>query len=159
MGKDSKLGVEGIWIILVFLLILIFFAYKEANALELEAGPALLSGEYSEGGAMILSDRIGKFSVGGGYISKQVCHCRYPAELDENIFFHAQRVFEYKRWELGIGPAYFQNTNRALGKKLTWSLSLGFGGEHWSIRVRHFSNAGSGTPNLGQDTLVIGYAF
>ena len=159
MGKDSKLGIQGYWIVLVFIIILVFFAYKEANALELEAGPTLLSGEYSEGGALIISDRIGKFAVGGGYIYEQVCHCTYPAELDTNIFFHVQRVFEYKRWELGIGPAYFQNTNRALGKNLTWSLSLGYGGEHWSIRMRHFSNAGSGTPNLGQDMLVIGYAF
>jgi hypothetical protein len=61
--------------------------------------------------------------------------------------------------EIGIGAAYFQNTNRALGKNLTWSLSLGFGGEHWSVRFRHFSNAGSGSPNLGQDLLTIGYEF
>ena len=159
MGKDSKLGIEGVWIIVVFLLVLVFFAYKEANAFEIEVGPAVLSGEYSEGGVLMASERLGKFSVGGGYVSQQVCHCRYPAELEENIFFTAQRLFEYKRWELGVGPAYFQNTNRALGKRLTWSLSLGFGGEHWSVRMRHFSNAGSGKPNLGQDMILIGYAF
>ena len=159
MGKDSKLKIDGLWIILAFLLLLIFFAYKEANALELEAGPGLLSGEYSEGGVLMISERLGKWSIGGGYVSPQHCHCNYPADLEENIFFQGQRILEYKRAELGIGAAYFQNTNRALGKNLTWSLSLGMGGEHWSIRLRHYSNAGSGKPNLGQDMLTIGYAF
>ena len=159
MGKDSKLGIEGIWIILIFLLLLVFFLYKEANAVELEGGIGLLSGEYSEGGALIINESVGKWDIGGGYISKQTCHCNYPAELRENIFFHGQRIVEYKMAEIGIGAAYFQNTNRALGKNLTWSLSLGFGGEHWSIRLRHFSNAGSGSPNLGQDLLTVGYQF
>ena len=159
MGKDSKLGIDGIWIILVFVLVLIFFLYEEANAVELEIGPAVLSGEYSEGGALIINESVGKWDIGGGYISKQVCHCNYPDDLKENIFFHGQTIVEYKMVEIGIGSAYFQNTNRALGKNLTWSLSLGFGGEHWSVRMRHFSNAGSGSPNLGQDMVTIGYQF
>lgn len=159
MGKDSKLGIEGYWILAVFLVIMCFFFYKEANAVELEVGPGLLSGEYSEGQALIINERVGKWDIGGGYISKQYCHCTWPAALDENIFFHGQRIVEYKMAEIGIGAAYFQNTNRALGKNLTWSLSLGFGGEHWSVRFRHFSNAGSGSPNLGQDLLTIGYEF
>ena len=159
MGKDSKLKIDGKWIIAAFLLLLVFFAYKEANALELEAGPGMLSGEYSEGGVLMITERMGKWSLGGGYVSPQRCHCNYPADLEENIFFQGQRILEYKRAEMGIGAAYFQNTNRALGKNLTWSLSLGYGGEHWSIRIRHYSNAGSGKPNLGQDMITVGYAF
>ena len=159
MGKDSKLKIDGVWVVIAFIIALIFFFYKEANAVEIEAGPGFLSGEYSEGGAVIINESVGKWDIGGGYFSKQTCHCRYPDDLKENIFFHGQRIVEYKKWELGIGAAYFQNTNRALGKNLTWSLSVGFGGEHWSVRIRHFSNAGSGSPNLGQDLLTIGYAF
>lgn len=45
------------------------------------------------------------------------------------------------------------------GKNLTWALSLGVGSNHWSFRLRHYSNAGSGSPNLGQDMLTVGYAF
>jgi hypothetical protein len=159
MGKDSKLGIDGLWIILAFLLVLAFFFYNEANAAEFEVGPGLLSGEYSEGGALIFTERVGMWSIGGGYISKQYCHCTLPDSIKENIFFQGQRIVEYKRAEIGIGAAYFQNTNRALGKNLTWSLSFGYGGEHWSVRFRHFSNAGSGTPNLGQDILTLGYLF
>jgi len=159
MGKDSKLGIDGKWIVGAFLLLLVFFLYEEANSAELEVGMGVLSGEYSKGGALIISERVGKFDVGGGYISKQYCSCKWPADLEENIFFFTQRIIERNKWEIGIGPAYFQNTNRALGKNLTWALSLGYGGEHWSVRFRHFSNAGSGSPNLGQDLLTIGYEF
>ena len=125
MGKDSKLGIDGFWILLAFLAVLFFFFAKESSAAEFEIGPTLLSGEYSEGGVLLLTERIGRWSIGGGYISEQRCHCRWPADLTENIFFQGQRVVEYKLAEIGIGGAYFQNTNRALGKKLTWALSLG----------------------------------
>lgn len=159
MGKDSKLGIEGVWIVVALLLLLAFMFWKEADAAEFEVGPAFLSGEFSEGGALIFNQRVGRFDVGGGYVSKQQCHCTYPASLDENIFFHAQRVVQWRALEAGLGAAYFQNTNRALGKNLTWSLSLGLRFDHFSIKVRHFSNAGSGSPNLGQDLLAVGWRF
>lgn len=163
MGKDSKLGIEGAWIVLVFLLILGFFFYSEANAAEFEIGPAVLSGEYSDGGALIFSERIGKFAIGGGYVSEQFVNtCGRPDcafDIRENILFQVQRIVKWKNAEIGIGPAYFQNTNRALGKNLTWSLSLGYVGEHWAVRIRHYSNAGSGAPNMGQDMVTLGYSF
>lgn len=159
MGKDSKLGIQGYWIVLAFVLLLAFMFWKEAKAAEFEIGPAVLSGEYSEGGALMINEDFGNWRIGGGYVSEQYCHCNWPADLSSNIFFHGQRVVRYKALEAGIGAAYFQNTNRALGKNLTWSLSLGVGGDHWSVRVRHFSNAGSGKPNLGQDMVTIGYRF
>ncbi len=161
MGKDSKLGIEGYWIVAAFLLIVtLVFSCEDSEAAEIEVGPTLLSGEFAEGGALIFNSELNqRWYLGGGYISHQQCHCSYPTGLEENIFFHIQRRARWRLVEVGLGPAYFQNTNRALGKNLTWSLSLGLAGEHWSIRFRHFSNAGSGSPNLGQDMLTIGYAF
>jgi hypothetical protein len=159
MGKDSKLKIDGLWIIGAFLVILLFFLANEGEAAEVEAGPGLLSGEYSEGGILLITERVGKWSFGGGYMSPQYCHCTDPTELRENIVFQVQRIVPYKNFEIGIGPAYWQNTNRALGKNLTWSLHLGYGGERWKFRIRHYSNAGSGSPNLGQDMVTVGYSF
>lgn len=144
---------------MAFVLLLAFFFYKEAKAAEFELGPTILSGEYSEGGALMVTERVGRWSIGGGFTSDQYCHCNWPADLGSNIFFQGQRIVEYKAFEMGIGAAYWQNTNRALGKNLTWSLSIGAGGEHWSVRIRHYSNAGSGRPNLGQDMITLGYSF
>ena len=163
MGKDSKLGIDGLYLVLVFLALLFFFFSRESEAAEIEIGPTSLSGDFAEGGALLLTEREGKWSFGGGYVSKQfVQTCPRPDcafDIEENIFFQVQRVVDYKKWEMGIGPAYFQNTNRALGKNLTWGLSLGYRGERFSIRLRHYSNAGSGTPNLGQDMITVGYDF
>lgn len=160
MGKDSKLNIDGKWLVLLFILLACFIWYKTSEAVELEIGPTFLSGEYSEGGMLIFSAPVTeRWHIGGGYTYKQYCHCNYPADLEENIFFQVQHRSQWKLLEIGIGPAYWQNTNRALGKNLTWSLSMGLVWDHWSVRVRHFSNAGSGKPNLGQDAILIGYAF
>jgi len=163
MGKASK--IKGHWIVLAFALLMVFFLANEGESAEIEVGPTFLSGDYAEGGIILLSERVGVWSFAGGYVSEQFVNtCGWGGkcfdnDLQENIFFQVQRVIEYKRYEIGIGPAYFQSTNRALGTSLVWAVSLGYGGDHWSIRFRHYSNAGSGTPNLGQDALTIGYAF
>ena len=161
MGKDSKTGIRGFVLVAAFLFIAgLVFSCDELHAAEIEAGPAFLSGEFSDGGAIVFNAHLtNKWYLGGGYVSEQYCHCTWPTDMQENIFFHLQRRAQWRSVEVGLGPAYWQNTNRALGKNLTWSLSLGLVGDRWSVRFRHFSNAGTGSPNLGQDMLTIGYRF
>ena len=162
MGKDSKIGVEGVYLVAAFFILLCLAFCDDARAgVEIEVGPTFLSGEWSEGGVLLISETFeNKFMVGAGYMSKQYCHCTWPTEVRENIFIFGARKVRYKKVDLSIGMAYFQNTNRALGKNLTFGLSLGYTfNKHWFINARHWSNAGSGSPNLGQDALTIGYSF
>jgi len=165
VGKDSKLKIDGLYIVGAFLLLAFFFWSQESDAIELEVGPTLLSNDYAKGGMLLLTERQGKWSFGGGYVSEQYADlspCVWSKctwDIEPNLFFQVQRIVDYKNWELGVGPAYFQNTNRALGKNLTWTLSLGYKGDRWALRLRHYSNAGSGVPNMGQDALTIGYSF
>ena len=161
IGKDFKF--EGKWLVIAFLILLFWFLATEAEAqTEIEVGATNLSGDWA-GGSLVLSETIGKWSFGGGYVSEQfVKTCeRIDCEndIDPNIFFQIHRVVKRNRWELGIGPSYFQNTNRALGKQLTWGLSVGYRWKRVAFRFRHYSNAGSGRPNLGQDMLTVGYVF
>jgi len=82
--------------------------------------------------------------------------------LGRNMFIDAQRFWQTpkKRWEFGIGPAYFQNTNRALAKNFNWSVLVRFNiNEDVSIVVRHWSNAGTAGYNMGQDFIGIGFRF
>ena len=156
MGKDSKLKVDGLWIVAVFVIILLFFFYNEAKSDEVfvEAGSTVLSGETSKGGALILGQRFGQWEVAGGVLSPQECRCNWPEDIGTNIFVQGQRIVSYKSANMGIGMAYWQNTNRALGKNFTWSLLVGWQvNERLSLQIRHWSNAGSGKPNLGQDLL------
>jgi len=161
---------KGIYVVALFLILLMLaFCHESKADVSVEVGATNLSGDWA-GEGLIISERFGKYDFGIGYITEQevtttcgphlprTSKCRF--DLRENIFLHAQRVVQYKRCELGIGPAFFQNTNRALGKRFTIGLMAGCRiAERWSIRVRHYSNAGSGTPNLGQDLLSIGYRF
>ena len=163
MGKDSKLKIDGLWIIGAFILLLLFFFSQESEAVEIEIGPTNLSGDWAKGGVLMLTQREGHWAFGGGYVSEQFVNtCPRPDcdnDIEANIFFQVHRMVEYKNWEMGLGPTWFQNTNRALGAHVNWGLSLGYKHKKWSIRLRHWSSAGSGSPNLGQDLVTIGYRF
>lgn len=157
--------VKPVAIIAVFLGVLTFGFYKEAKAdVQLEVGAGFLSGEFSQGGALVLSERFGpngRYALGMGYISEQEVTDRSEDfyEVRENLFVFAQRRV-CQRWMcLGIGAAHFNGTNRALGSKFTAALSVELEKGNWSLNLRHFSNAGSAPPNMGQDMLTVGYAF
>ena len=163
--------IKPIYIIALFLLLLIIGFCRESKAeVSIEAGPTFLSDSRSHGGVLLLSERFGKYDFGLGYVSEQNVNvpCGSPLarsvrcdyDIRENIFVSAQRIVTFNRCELGIGPAYFSNTNRALGKQFTIGLSAGCHiSKKLSLVIRHYSNAGSGTPNLGQDALMIRYSF
>ena len=116
----------------IYLILLFLFAREAKAQVHVELGPTNLSGEWAKGGALLLSERFGKYDIGIGYISEQTTHVtcgpHLPAtskcdfDIRENIFIHAQRIVKYKRCELGIGPAYFQNTSRVFGEKFNFGL-------------------------------------
>ena len=151
----------------IFLVLLIVGFCREARSeVSIEAGGTWLSGDFADGGMLLMHERFGKYSFGIGYVSEQFVSTpcgsrRCDFDIRENILIQAQRELSITdRCRLGIGPAFFQNTNRALGKRFTIGLMAGCetrGG--WGIALRHYSNAGSGTPNLGQDAILITYRF
>ena len=160
-------------LILFFTLVAIGFIH-EAKSAEFEIGPTFLSGDFAEGGLLVFSERITpKWDVYMGYISEQVVqtcnradaippYCRFTPR--ENLFVGVNRVVAVPLFdmplELGFGPAYFQNINRAIGCKFSAGLSIKWlFNEHFNIGVRHWSNGGSCSPNLGQDAFTFGWRF
>ena len=140
----------------------------------IELGPTYLSGDSAHGQYVLVEERFYKFGIGLGYISEQRVETGDLFHLDPNIFVSVQRYFELGPVEIGVGPAYFQNRNRALSRNLTIAASIGIVHKRWSIQFRHYSNAGSGPiecfdddsprgwdcqSNLGQDAATIGYRF
>lgn len=152
-------------LVLIAAFIVLFFSIRSCEASEtmLEAGVGFLSAEYSQGQYILVSERFaeGKYEVGFGVWGDQECKCNEGrVDLDTNGFFFAQRNVFYKRFEMGLGFGYWQNTNRALGKHVTYQLSLAYNlFDNVDLRLRHASNAGSGSPNLGQDSLGVSYRF
>ena len=146
-----------------------------ANAeTRIEVGPTLLSDEFSSGVSVSVIERTDKWDFGITWTSEQDVWPGWekrngygPAHLERNAGVFVQRhwtlasVEEVYEIKIGIGVAYWANKNRALGSNLTFPVVLEIPTplERWTIHFRHFSNAGSATPNLGQDMITIGYSF
>ncbi len=160
MGK-----IKPVYYVGLFLLVMLFGFCREAKADEVsvEIGPTFLSAEFAKGGTLILSERFDKYSVGMGVVSKQTVidssGDKYTPR--QNLFVQAQRhVNITDSIDMGIGLAYFNATHRALGSNFTAALSLTYEvTDSFSIRYRHWSNAGSASPNMGQDAITIVYHF
>ena len=162
-------------IVALFLVILMLGFCHEAKAeVTVEAGAGLLSGQFSGGEVAVITERWGgpygsRYAVGMGWINEQhvVDRARDRYEVPANLFVMAQRrvSFDLKGCEhdcisLGLGVAYFNNTSRWNGTKFNAALSVEFRPtDRWSLNLRHFSNGGSGMPNMGQDMITIGYTF
>ena len=155
----------------LILLLLCPLAHAEFNV---EIGKGNLSSEWT-GAVIVVNERWDNWLIGIGYTGEQWVtpdgerdwFAQYgngrvapPTFVDRNLFIHGQRLLRWRDFEIGIGAAYFQNTNRALGQKFVVSASAGYHfNKHLSLNFRHFSNAGSGQSNMGQDALLIGWTF
>ncbi len=144
-------------------LVALFLFVANANAeINVEVGPAFLSGEFSDGGLLLISDRVTpKWELSLAYISDQLCNgCTHKLDLQRNLGIGGTRIGKYWRFEFGLGAAYFTNINRAFSKNFTVHAMLAFRiTDRLSIRGRHWSNAGTGETNLGQDAFTIAWSF
>lgn len=157
------------YIILGFVILLVLFLVNEAKAdTTIELGAPAISYNFTSanGPIFILSERWEKWNVGFGLVGQQ--DDKYDRTISNNIFIHGQRTVRGWGWAddliLGVGLAYFNNTSVDMGSHLNFSLSLEYNKRRKSwlpdyAVIRHFSSAGSKSPNAGQDALLIGWYF
>ncbi len=161
--NNPKSALYFIYGFIALFILVALVAVKDAKAeMRIEAGAAFLSAEYSDGAALFFSEVWDdKYLLGFGIVGNQKGEfSEGTIDVRSNMVVQAQRLVTYKRITLGIGPAYWQHTNRAIGSELLFALSLGVNvGKNWDIMYRHFSNGGTASPNSGQDLLLIGYRF
>jgi len=157
--------VKPAYIVGAVLVLLMLGFCREAEAdVAVEVGPTIASGEYTEGQALLFTEYFdNKYGLTLGYITDQVIEDRSETKFyaRPNFFIQGNRyVGITERLYGGIGVAYFNSTNRALGCKVTANLTLQWRASdrvYWNIR--HYSNAGSCSPNMGQDLFTISYKF
>ncbi len=154
--------VKPVAIIALFLLSFAAMSRCEAE-MKYEAGIGFLSGEHSDSFALAITEKFdNNWNVQLGYVSEQKVTDRSgnTSTPRENLWASVYRSVEWKQAELGLGVAYFNGTNRALGSKFTAHLAATWNwSDSGSFTLRHFSNAGSQTPNMGQDMLLLGWRF
>lgn len=84
----------------------------------------------------------------------------YPSadsiEQTNTFFWDATFVDGFGPVDVGIGPAYAQNTDAYNHTGANFHLMLGYHYKRWFVRYNHFSNAGTKSPNLGRDMVLVG---
>lgn len=152
--------------VLLFIIILIFGFMRESRAdvVSVELGPTMLSGELSEGAVLMVNQTWDeRWRLGMGYVAEQKVTPRREPEMEvrPNLFIHGQRIVGItENFDLGLGVGYFNAKTRWNGSQFVASMSIEYSiNDNWSLQFRHFSNAGSASPNMGQDMFTIGYSF
>jgi len=158
--------VKPIYIVAAFVLLLLWGLSREADASEthVELGATFLSGEPSKGAMLLLNEVWNdKWVVGMGIASPQTVTDRSGTTYDvrTNLMVHGQRlVYITPKFRLGLGVAYWNAKTRWNGSNFTASMSVEYDlPGKWYATYRHWSNAGSASPNMGQDVFNIGYNF
>jgi hypothetical protein len=143
----------------------LFFGADDAQAVEFEAGPTY-TGEFNGGFGVMFSERFaGKYDVGITLISEQDWEAVHAT--NNGNFWAAyvakrpDRFWKFLPSEFSLGPSAWIKTQSPInGCILGYHLGLKYRfGDHVSVGVRHWSNAGSCKPNRGQDLLTVGWTF
>ena len=65
----------------------------------------------------------------------------------------------YRRLFISEQPTVHTGRTEALSSAYEFTTTVGYQGDHWSVGVRHISNAGIHEPNRGETMAVVGIAF
>lgn len=152
-------------VVVIILIILLFSAYK-ANATEMEIA-ATYTGEFNGGVALSISERLfdNKMDIGVSLISEQEWE-NVSIGNNGNVWAAFIATKPDNWWmvlptEVSIGPSAWIKTQSPInGCILGYMLGLKWRlGDHSSVGIRHWSNAGTCKPNRGQDLLTFGWRF
>lgn len=152
-------------VVLIILVILTFAAYKQASATEMEVGPTYTS-QFNGGIGLSIIERFGPVDLGVSLIGKQEWE---NVEVENNGVAWAAFVAERpEHWwtklpaevHIGTGLWFQKDRSPITSCHATFLLGLKWRlGDHASVGIRHWSNAGVCDKNRGQDVLTFGWRF
>lgn len=107
--------------------------------------------------------------VTAGWISgrslKRFDNSRYTTRDDIGLvsagvrFHYGPANAWYRRLFISEQPTVHTGRTEALSSGFEFSTTFGYQGDHWSVGVRHISNAGIHEPNRGETMALVGIAF
>jgi hypothetical protein len=106
--------------------------------------------------AVILSERwLDKYELGAILVIDKVDN-----RARGNRGLQILRVSTYRKFEVGIGFAYWSNESYAWNANETFALMVGRSfGKRATIRLRHWSTGGTSSRNRGLDLLTVSWKF
>ncbi len=146
------------WLVLGLIALFLWSISREASAetwLEVAPNSVFVGGDYEDSQvSLVLRERWqNKYEVGLTLLVD------YANRDDGNTGFEVMRVTQYKRIEAGIGYTFWSDQSRAWDTDRTFALMLGWRGDRWAVRIRHWSTGGTSPLNQGLDMLTIGRSF
>lgn len=153
-------------VLAVLVLLFIGFATQckgaESSYIQAGAGPTLVRGMapvidvslvYPEAGPKDSVIEVGATFIGGSTHSDKFQR--------NNFAWRAAVVDGFGPVEVGLGVAYLQNVDAFNGSHTNFNLILGyrFRAIPLTLRLHHFSNGGTVSPNLGRDMLLVFWRF
>jgi hypothetical protein len=83
------------------------------------------------------------------------------AYQQNNFAIRATAVEKLWRFDVGLGVAYLQNVDTYNGSHVNFNLVLGYRMKRLplTLRLSHFSNGGTRSPNKGRDMLLVFWRF
>lgn len=160
---EFKYSRRAVILIAAFIALFALFLYAESSrAGTVAGGVGITSLEYSGGELVVYTEEVGKkFAVGLGWMNEQDCNCdEAVTEIQQNAFVLVERVVSWKRVDLSLGLAAFQNQTQVLPATVNFSLSAGVRvTDRIGLQWRHFSNGGTKSSNRGQDALLVTWRF
>jgi len=144
----------------VAVLLLLFAIKSRGSELTVEGGSAMIRGETPALGLNIQWLQAGPVGTDYELGFNLIGQSRYQGnDVTNQIVWHAMLWDGYKRAELGIGAAYF-NVPSPYACQFDFTLGARWRfTDHISAQWRHYSSAGSCTPNVGRDLLTFGWRF
>lgn len=152
--------------VLILLLVLIAgFATRcraEGSYMQIGAGSTIVRGEasvidlaavYPNAAPGDAALEVGTTFIGGSDFR--------GADQRNNFALRAAIVDGFGRFDVGLGAAYLQNIDQYNGSNLNFCLLLAYRFERLpiSIRLQHFSNGGTKSPNRGRDMVFVAWRF
>lgn len=154
-NPNSKTG----WWVLAFIgaLLLAYATNTHSEGIAFSAGSAVLRGPAAaiqvEWQWPSWEHRDGHWETGVTMIGPST----YKGKDQTNTFaLDASYVDGWGPVDIGIGPAYLQNTDVYNSGGMNFHLMLGYHHGPWFVRYNHFSNSGTRSPNLGRDLVLAG---
>jgi hypothetical protein len=161
IGKlfDNPKPVRIVIVIFVALLLGLFAMKSRGSELYFDAGSAVVRGETPVIGMNIAWKQQGPANTDYELGFKLIGESKHYRENSNQFVVHGLLVDGWKKYEMGLGFAYF-NVPSEYACQFTFSLLMRYRfTDRIHVQAQHFSSAGSCEPNAGRDLLTVGWRF
>jgi hypothetical protein len=161
-GGNTKTQVLVAVLVLLLVAGLATLARSAEPVAQFSAGRAVMRGETTAMDISVTYPQAGpgdsSYSFGVTFIGGSV---HYGRAQRQQFAWRGELIDGFGRFDVGLGIAYVQNDDIYNSCHANFTLSLGyrFRGLPVTVGVRHFSNGGTCSPNVGRDLLLVGWRF